>query len=92
MADFTPEQVNAIVEAYITNGQIYRILDDRDVRDFLFEAVLNRIPDLEPKIVPRLLDVLDDYTADDSPLRWLRSEIGLTWYGPGGEIPESARQ
>jgi hypothetical protein len=89
-SDFTNAQVNAMVAAYINNDQIRAIIDDRDVRDFLMDNVIDRIPDLDPQLVPKLLDLLDE-TPLDSPLRYLRMEVGLTWYGPGGEIPDSSR-
>jgi hypothetical protein len=88
-SDFTDAQINAIVAAYINNNQIRAIVDDRDVRDFLMDNVIDRVPDLDPQLVPKLLDLLDE-TAMDSPLRYLRMEVGLTWYGPGGEIPDSS--
>ncbi len=78
VADFTTAQLNSIVDAYIGTDQVRRIIDDADVRDFLMDTVLSRITDIDPDLVPGLMGILDEAT-NDSPLRFLRREIGLTW-------------
>jgi predicted nucleic acid-binding protein len=59
-SDFTPEQVNAIVMAAVSNNQIYWIADDSDVRRFL-ERIAGAWEDqIDPENLRRLLYALKE--------------------------------
>jgi hypothetical protein len=69
--DFTGPQLNAILSAMATNDQVYRILDDPDVKDFLMRIVAPRERELDPGLIDRLAQVADDYVQDKDLIGWL---------------------
>ncbi len=81
--DFTKPQLNAIVSAYVTNDQIWRIIDDADVRDFLTQVLDNRWGDIEPELAGQLLDTINRCATADSPLQSLKPELELAAAGLG---------
>jgi hypothetical protein len=81
--DFTKPQLNAIVSAYVDNGQIWRIMDDADVRDFLMQILDGRWGDIEPELAGRLLDTINRCAEADSPLQALKPELELAAAGLG---------
>ena len=50
-ADFSDSQIRAIVEACVTNNQIFSIKDDPDVRTFLDNLLEGREDALEPEML-----------------------------------------
>jgi len=54
--DFSSEQLNDIIQAYITNDQIYRILSDSDVMNFVNKAVSGKEKSVDQEIYKLLLD------------------------------------
>lgn len=59
-SDFTESQINAIVEAAITNSQIYWIARDPDVNQFLQALVNGREDMIDPENLPKVKYVLDE--------------------------------
>jgi hypothetical protein len=76
-SDFTKPQLNAIVTGYVTNDQIWRIIDDADVRDFLTLVIASRLSDVEPELAGQLLDTINRCATADSPLQSLTPELAL---------------
>jgi hypothetical protein len=62
---FTAEQLNAILEAYVYNDQISRILSDSDVRSFVEEIVFNHREVLNPENLTKIAILI--HAAESSP-------------------------
>jgi predicted nucleic acid-binding protein len=71
--DLTSGQLNEIIDAALTNGQIYRIAGDADINLYLGQLVQGREDSLEPKKLQRFKALLQgsdfheypDYPDDD---------------------------
>jgi len=68
-ADFTAPQLNAIVSAYVNNDQVFRIINDADVRDFLVEVLSERAGEVDSGLLEALIEVIAQRAEEDSPLR-----------------------
>jgi predicted nucleic acid-binding protein len=53
-SDFSTAQVNAIVQAAISNNQIYWIIEDADVYDFLQDVIKGKESQIEPENLAEL--------------------------------------
>jgi len=64
-ADFSMSQVNAIVQAAISNNQVYWIIDDQDVREFLTEVIKGKEDHIEPESLAELRRLLGAQQTQD---------------------------
>lgn len=65
-SDFTPAQINDIVGAYLSNGQVNLIIHDSDVRSFITKTVAGREKDIDPGLREGLISLL----AKPEPALW----------------------
>ncbi len=78
--EFTPSQLNEIVEAAISNDQISRIIDDTDVEGFLKSVTAARAKDVKPENWKQLLGLMtppaqpDDVDDGETPFEGSASE------------------
>jgi len=63
--DFSVSQVNAVVQAAISNNQIYWIIDDWDVRKFLTEVIKGKEDHIEPENLAELQRLLGEQRTQD---------------------------
>jgi len=54
LSDFTSTQLRDIVDAFVTNNQIYWIVTDQDVRGFIDSALAGREDDVPPEALEEL--------------------------------------
>lgn len=66
-SEFTPIQVNDIVEAAITNNQVYWIVEDQDVEEFLTSVIDGRENQIDPDNLKELKHLLGE-TEDEEYL------------------------
>lgn len=62
--DFSQEQRNAIVEAVISNSQIYWIINDLDIREFIEELIHNRENEINSYNFMMLKELLEPVSED----------------------------
>ena len=58
-SDFTVAQVNAIISAAVTNNQVYWIINDHDVNEFLMKVVTGKEAKLNPGNLNELFAIMD---------------------------------
>ncbi len=58
--DFSMSQVNAIVQAAVSNNQVYWIIEDRDVREFLTGIIKGKEEDIDPGNLAELQQLLSE--------------------------------
>ena len=63
--DFTKAQINAIVEAAISNNQIYWIIEDRDIKEFLLDIIDGREDQIDPENLKTLLQFLNIHVREE---------------------------
>ncbi len=64
-ADFSMSQVDAIVQAAISNNQVYWIIDDWDVREFLTEVIKGKEDHIEPENLAELQRLLGEQQTQE---------------------------
>lgn len=71
--DFTVPQINEIVGAAISNNQVYWIIGDRDVKEFLLSIIKGKEDQIEPANLEKLFELLgsDDSESNDDILDFL---------------------
>lgn len=62
--DFSQEQLNAIVEAVISNNQIYWIINDPDIREFIEELIHDRENEIDSDNFRMLKELLEPVSED----------------------------
>ena len=70
-SDFTPSELNDIVFASISNDQVYRIIEDQDVRSFIEQVIADREDQIERTALIRLRQLLDRAAAAEILTRFL---------------------
>lgn len=68
--DFTPTQLNAIVDAAISNSQVYWIISDKDIKQFLSSRISGKehcIDEINLKKLKEVLAVEDSDEMGDPP-------------------------
>lgn len=69
--DFTQAQLNDIVTATLTNSQVYLIIEDSDVKDFILRVVTGREDKIARENLERLQKLLERReTSDDEDEIW----------------------
>jgi len=63
--DFSMSQVDAIVQAAISNNQVYWIIDDWDVREFLTEVIKGKEDHIEPENLAELQRLLGEQQTQE---------------------------
>lgn len=67
MPDLTDGQVSEIVEAALTNGQIYRIAGDKDINLYLRQLIIGREDSIEPEQLQRFQALLEERDFPEDP-------------------------
>lgn len=57
--DYTADQINDIIVAAISNGQIYRIINDDDLRDFFTNIIIDYENVINPENYDQLVELLE---------------------------------
>ena len=73
LGDFTLRQVNSIASAYASNRQVHWIVDDADVRDFLWRNVVPRLFEVDRPILEALTVAVEENSTDEQ----LKQTLGL---------------
>lgn len=66
-SDFTVSQVNAIIDAALTNNQLYWIINDEDVTKFLLKVISGKEAKLNPVSLNELYGMMDDISQSEMP-------------------------
>lgn len=66
-ADFTVAQVNAIIEAATANNQVYWIITDTDVNNFLMKVVKGREDKINPESLDELMNIIAEAYEQEEP-------------------------
>lgn len=59
-SDFTISQINAIIDAINSNNQVYWIIDDPDVKEFLSKIIKGKEAQLKPESLRELYSTMKD--------------------------------
>ena len=69
-SEFSMSQVNAIVQAAISNNQVYWIINDEDVREFLTGVISGKEEHITPENLAELRRLLGDAQTPDMEDAW----------------------
>lgn len=65
LGEFTAAQASAIISAAVTNNQVYWIINDEDIREFLVALIEAHQQNLEATMLETLRQIMGDVEADD---------------------------